>query len=723
VFNYSSKTLTEDQKRVLSYGLTFVPSRKLNLTKLLTDLTEWERRMRLREFFHDNEKNCKAEENEKSSKTWTPSCGREPWLDLYIQTVKEDIVKNIKTRFKKNLSKREEVALKNLLLDDSIVIRPADKGSGVVVLDAEDYEESLKKELEDCSTYCRIDNDITQEVCKRVNKLLRNLRNDGVITKDLEKHMTIKTVSAGKLKGNPKIHKPSRPMRTIVSSRNHPTEGIAKLAEVELKKGVEKLPSFIRDTTHFLNRLRQVRQPLPSDVLLFTMDVKGLYPNVPRVEARLACKQILDKRLSPTVPTERVLEMIDVVLENNNFRFGSQNYTQTEGTAIGSKLGMHYASAYMGEWESELLKRVQKKPLQYYRFVDDIFGIWPHGEESLKNFCKEANKIHPRIQLTLEYSHDSITFLDTRVKVINGTIQTDLYTKPTDQHLYLHSKSDHPSSMKRAIPYGLGIRLRRICSEDVSYDRNRKALKEHLHRRGYKKSEVEKQLGRVDNLSRDDLLNQTCEREENQERVPLVLTYSGSLPNIHRILRARASLLQNSERLKDVFRQQPMVAYRRGENLMDMLVHKKTNKIFKEAGKRGMQKCGRKRCAICKFVRETETLRTPEGKLVEINQEITCLTKNVVYATSCKKCDRVIYIGETGTTLYQRTMNHLSSIRNNRYGAPLARHFNDNEHSIDDFMITGIEISKEDSIVYRRLREAHWVKRMRTVEEGENKKQ
>ena len=98
-----------------------------------------------------------------------PGGGREPWLDLYIQTVKEDIVKNIKTQYKKNLSKREEAAVKELFLDDSIVIRPADKGSGVVV-DAKDYEESLKKELEDSSTYSSMDRDITQDVRKRVNK-------------------------------------------------------------------------------------------------------------------------------------------------------------------------------------------------------------------------------------------------------------------------------------------------------------------------------------------------------------------------------------------------------------------------------------------------------------------------------------------------------------------------------------------------------------------------
>ena len=415
------------------------------------------------------------------------------------------------------------------------------------------------------------------------------------------------------------------------------------------------------------------------------MDVKGLYPNVPRAEARQACRESLDQRMNPTIPTEKILEMIDVVLENNNFQFGDQNYTQKEGTAIGSRLGMHYASTYMGKWESELLERAQEKPTQYYRFVDDIFGIWQHGEKSLKEFYETANKIHPRIKLTLEYSQDGTTFLDTKVKLINGVIVTELYTKPTDQHLYLHSKSDHPDKTKKAIPYGLGIRLKRICSDTESYVKHRKTLKEHLYRRGYKKSEVEHQLRKVDNLNRNDLLHKSQSTEQTQDRVPLVLTYSSSLPNIHQILRTRAHILQNSERLKTVFQQPPMVAYRRGDNLMDILVHRKTNKIINGTKKNGMQRCDRKKCAMCPFVKEMDTLKTPDGELVTVNQEITCQTKNVIYMASCNRCDKVIYIGETGTTLYQRTMNHLSSIRNNRYGAPLTKHFNERNHSIGGF--------------------------------------
>ena len=73
-------------------------------------------------------------------------------------------------------------------------------------------------------------------------------------------------------------------------------------------------------------------------MLFFTVEVERLYPNVPRAEARQACRESLDQRMNPTIPTEKILEMIDVLV-NNNFQFGDQNSTQKEGTAIRSRLG------------------------------------------------------------------------------------------------------------------------------------------------------------------------------------------------------------------------------------------------------------------------------------------------------------------------------------------------------------------------------------------------
>jgi hypothetical protein len=38
----------------------------------------------------------------------------------------------------------------------------------------------------------------------------------------------------------------------------------------------------------------------------------------------------------------------------------SRKFTQTEGTAIGSRLGMNHASTYLGSWESQLMEITDK---------------------------------------------------------------------------------------------------------------------------------------------------------------------------------------------------------------------------------------------------------------------------------------------------------------------------------------------------------------------------
>ena len=53
VINQSSTQLTATEMSVLSKGLTFVPSRRQTVAQLTADLKEWERLMRLREYWYD----------------------------------------------------------------------------------------------------------------------------------------------------------------------------------------------------------------------------------------------------------------------------------------------------------------------------------------------------------------------------------------------------------------------------------------------------------------------------------------------------------------------------------------------------------------------------------------------------------------------------------------------------------------------------------------------
>ena len=140
--------------------------------------------------------------------------------------------------------------------------------------------------------------------------------------------------------------------------------------------------------------------------------------------------------------------------------------------------------------------------------------------------------------------------------------------------------------------------------------------------------------------------------------------------------------------MKQVFNKPPILAFRRDKNLKDILVHKKHNFMyFKQRNK--CEPC-RQNCALCPFVRNIYSLTNFEGKSFNIKNYINCKTANIVYAIFCKNCDKFVYVGETGDTLYQRHLLNLSLIRRQK-ADPVALHFNSDGHSVDDFEIVALE--------------------------------
>ena len=124
-----------------------------------------------------------------------------------------------------------------------------------------------------------------------------------------------------------------------------------------------------------------------------------------------------------------------------------------------------FANLFMGEFERKALEGYVDKPFLWLRYIDDILMVWTHGNEKLESFIAYLNSIHPTIKFTSERSTTSIPFLDVKILLENGKIETDLYCKPTDKHQYLLHSSSHPYHTKKSIPYSLALRLRRICSK------------------------------------------------------------------------------------------------------------------------------------------------------------------------------------------------------------------------------------------------------------------
>ena len=191
--------------------------------------------------------------------------------------VKSDVIAGLTKAKTLNLSKQENTAMHELLHNDKIVIRSADKGSGIVIVNKEDYISKLREEMKNSDSFQETGNRADKAV-KDVKKLVNRMYREGAISKDMQQYLIPRYPRAGELKGNPKLHKQGAPMRTIVNGINTATERLAEVAEHELNEFVKSSPSYIQDTTDFLTKLSDVQQPLPEGTILFCFDVKKLYP-------------------------------------------------------------------------------------------------------------------------------------------------------------------------------------------------------------------------------------------------------------------------------------------------------------------------------------------------------------------------------------------------------------------------------------------------------------
>ena len=189
--------------------------------------------------------------------------------------------------------------------------------------------------------------------------------------------------------------------------------------------------------------------------------------------------------------------MAEFVLKNNYFQFSDKVYQQISGTAIGTKFAPPYACIFIDQVESKFIQTQKFQPLVWFRYIDDIFFIWTHGENSLKSFMMEFNNFNPNIKFTYEFSEASINFLDLNIKLSNGKLQTSLYVNHTDRHQYLHFQSSHPKHTKRSVVYSKTPRVSKVCSQEEDYKNCCNQMKSWFLKRSYSEHVIDTEMKKV----------------------------------------------------------------------------------------------------------------------------------------------------------------------------------------------------------------------------------
>ena len=191
-----------------------------------------------------------------------------------------------------NLTSKERQALYDLKNDISIVTKGADKGSAVVVWDREDYIKKAEKQLGDSDVYEEVPDD-PEPLISTIHRTIEKIRKRGDLKKETIKYFEVKDPKFARFYLLPKIHKRLNnvPGRPLICNCGYYMENISAFLDFHLQLQAQAVKLYIKDTNDFLNKLRS----LPKfPIILCTVDVVGLYPNIPHEEGLSALRKRLD---------------------------------------------------------------------------------------------------------------------------------------------------------------------------------------------------------------------------------------------------------------------------------------------------------------------------------------------------------------------------------------------------------------------------------------------
>ena len=236
VINLSKRNLSKDEISLLSKGLKFVPTpRHINKAKIKEELEIFGRKLRLMWHFRNDEREFTTNLFKKKSK-FNPR-NKDPVIEIYLSRLEDEIMSLQDNLRYNNLTKGERNAMFALRDDTSIIIKEADKGSGVVVWDRDDYLQEAENQLKDKEVYKELKGDVESPIIKIVKNAISKVHKRRDISEETLDYFLVNNPKVGRFYLLPKIHKRLHnvPGRPVISNSGYFTENISSFVEYHLK--------------------------------------------------------------------------------------------------------------------------------------------------------------------------------------------------------------------------------------------------------------------------------------------------------------------------------------------------------------------------------------------------------------------------------------------------------------------------------------------------------
>jgi len=527
ILNLSTYELSPSDITLLNKGLSFIPTPKsIKISDIVTCRDRNLRNLKYKDYFQHKEDTYDPKDFTnlfKAPSTWEPKT-RQLTAETVncIQSINEFISdccssscipsSSVQTHTQgthipvsnrnDNLTKLERKSLYTLSRNRDIIIKQADKGGAVVLMDRILYEQEGFRQLYNTKYYKQIHNSTRHETASRISKIIQSLHARGIISRR-QYQLLNPTVSEDTRSFYllPKIHKshhtwPHSNMpegRPIVSDCGSETYFVSKFIDYFLKPFSSMNIGYIRDSYQFIDKIQD--KIIPQTAYLVTGDVTALYTNMNINRSIQVVKDLFHEYPNALRPDSEIVELLEICLTTNEFQFAGQLFIQILGTAMGKAFAPNLANMYLRELDQKATSHDEYKIDLYSRFIDDIFFIWLSDLSKLREYEEYLNNLIPDIKISFKAQQQHIEFLDVLVytspvpgSLDHNILKTCTHFKSTDTHQLLHTRSFHPNHTTVGILKSQLIRFRRLSSTKSDYNKSCRILFRVLQRRGYKRS-------------------------------------------------------------------------------------------------------------------------------------------------------------------------------------------------------------------------------------------
>ena len=195
------------------------------------------------------------------------------------------------------------------------------------------------------------------------------------------------------------------------------------------------------------------------------------------------------------------------------------------------------------------------------------------------------NDAHPTLKFTFEISDNIVTYLDLQIFKGNtlfesGVLDHKINMKKTETHQWLCPESAHCPPVFSALILGETIRYCRGHTSEQDFIDKVNFFTEKLVDRGYNRAQVNEITNKVKFNDHDTYLsNPKMKNKVARNAIPLVLvtTYTPytRTHDLKTALLKHWNKIEQNCTLRKLFPNPPLLAYKRAENLADMLVNSK----------------------------------------------------------------------------------------------------------------------------------------------------